>query len=94
MNKTILSPHSVDHIKRLRKTDQWSFVRLEWDKFWTYNDCLLVWKKNSSEALFFVITAAREKIAVQKWDMFVYWDTKETLVVNNPTDISYFSPEG
>jgi hypothetical protein len=92
--REILTQDAVDYIKHRRKTYQGLFIRKENDIYWTYNNCFLVRKKDCSEALFFVISAAREKIALQKWDIFMYTDTKESIYVDTPTNvITYISQD-
>ncbi len=92
--KNILSSESVSHIKKLRKTYPWWFVHKESDIFRTYNEAILVCKKDTTEGLFFVITAAKEKIPMQKWDMFIYGDTKDTVYMESPDEAVYYGVEG
>ncbi len=57
-----LSAEKVEFIKRDRKPDKGFFIHQENDTLRTYHECFLVQKKDTREALFFVITAANEKI--------------------------------
>ena len=77
--REILSPEKVDFIKRHRKLDPGCFVRQEWEKRRTYNNCFLVQKRDTSDALFFVITGVNERIYMQQWDMFIYTDGLDSI---------------